>query len=314
MDNLSTPELTRWLRFKHLNLLVVLGEYRNMHLAAQQMHLSQPAASKMLKDLEAFFGFKIFDRLPRSMQPTDLGLHVLRHAQVLLNDVDRLVDDIFYMREGGYGQLLIGVIPAAAPEILPAAIIALKQRIPRLRVSVQEHSSDRLLTDLEHKRLDLVVGRLTRVDQHNIFDFEALLEEPLCIVVRKEHPLAERDVVKLGDLHQWPWVLHPLNSPMRGIFEKALEVAGIASPTNVIETTSIQVTFQLLETSDMLAVLPRSVLRRSVEKGLLVRLPLQIGQPLNYYGIITRKHEKTPPGVAELISALRAQISPPSES
>lgn len=288
-----------------------------MHAAARAMHLSQPAASKMLRDLEGYFGFALFDRLPRAMQPTELGEHVIHHAWRLLNDADRLVDDINDLSEGGYGQLLIGAIVAAAPEILPAAIACLKRQRPRLSISLKEQTSDQLLIELEYKRLDLVIGRLTHACQHNQFDFEPLRDEPLRVVVRKGHPLAEGDgMPDLATLSRWPWILHPMTSPMRGVFEAALAEEGVASPNDTVETTSIQVTLQLLQTSDMLAVLPRSVLRRPLESGQYVLLKRIIGKPLNYYGIITRRDEPLSIAAQELIEHLRrlAAQSPEDET
>lgn len=308
MDKLTSASLNSWLRFKHLQLLVNLEQSRNMHTAARQMNLSQPAASKMLRDLESYFGFSIFERQPRAMVTTDLGKAVVRHAERLLNEAQRLVDDVQVLREGGYGHLVIGAIPAAAPEILPAAIAALKQRRPRLSVSIDEQSSDRLLLELEYKRLDLVIGRLTHVSQHNLFDFEPLLEEPLRVVARRDHPLSGVDNVALDGLSGWPWILHPLTSPMRGVFEEALADAGIPSPANTIETTSTQSILQLLLASDMLAILPRSVLRRPLASGQYITLPITVGKPLDYYGIITRKHEPLSPAAAELIDELRQQV------
>ncbi|WP_043531962.1 LysR family transcriptional regulator [Litchfieldella xinjiangensis] len=308
MENLTSASLNSWLRFKHLQLLVTLEQSRNMHAAARQMNLSQPAASKMLRDLESYFGFSIFERQPRAMVTTDLGKAVVRHAERLLNEAQRLVDDVKILREGGYGHLMIGAIPAAAPEILPAAIATLKQRRPRLSVSIDEQSSDRLLLALEYKRLDLVIGRLTHVSQHNLFNFEPLLEEPLRVVARRDHPLSDANAVTLDGLSSWPWILHPLTSPMRGVFEEALAEAGISSPANTVETTSTQSILQLLLASDMLAILPRSVLRRPLASGQYVTLPITVGKPLDYYGIITRKHEPHSPAAAELIDELRQQV------
>lgn len=315
MEKLSSSSLRGWLRFKHLTLITTLAQSQNMHSAARMMHLSQPAASKMLRDLEEYFGFAIFERLPRAMQPTELGEQVIRHAWRLINDADRLVSDINDLREGGYGQLLIGAIPAAAPEILPAAIARLKRQRPRLSIDLQEQTSDRLLAELECKRLDLVIGRLTHVSQHNLFDFEPLLNEPLRLVARHDHPLVLDD--KMSDLEllsRWPWILHPLSSPMRGVFEAALAEEGVTSPNNVVETTSIQATLQLLQASDMLAVLPRSVLRRPLESGQYAVLKRVIGKPLDYYGIITRRNEPLSPVAQEIINHLRDLVADLTDS
>lgn len=314
MDPLSSAGLLGWLRFKHLVLLTTLDRSRNLHAAARAMHLSQPAASKMLRDLEGFFGFALFERLPRAMLPTELGEPVIRHAWRLLNEADRLVSDINDLRAGGYGRLLIGAIAAAAPEILPAAIARLKRERPRLSVHLQEQTSDRLLVELEYKRLDLVIGRLTHVSQHNQFDFEPLRDEPLRVVVRRDHPLTRGVAVpSLATLARWPWILHPLTSPMRGVFETALAAEGVTSPDNVVETTSIQTTLQLLLDSDMLAVLPRSVLRRPLESGQYVLLERIIGKPLDYYGIITRRDETLPSTARALIEHLRELAARPPE-
>ncbi|MCP1364918.1 LysR substrate-binding domain-containing protein, partial [Halomonas sp. BBD48] len=98
-----------------------------------------------------------------------------------------------------------------------------------------------------------------------------------------------------------------LSSPMRGVFEAALAEEGVPTPTNIVETTSIQATLQLLQTSDSLAVLPRSVLRRPLEGGQYVTLNRVIGKPLDYYGIVSRRGEMLPPAAQELIGYLREE-------
>ncbi|KGS11645.1 LysR family transcriptional regulator, partial [Pseudomonas coronafaciens] len=72
MSDLSFSSFCNWLKYRHLILIDTLGRTQNMHLAAQQMNLSQPALSKMLKEIESLLGFAIFERLPRSMVPTSL--------------------------------------------------------------------------------------------------------------------------------------------------------------------------------------------------------------------------------------------------
>jgi DNA-binding transcriptional LysR family regulator len=110
MSELSFSSVCGWLKFRHLLLIDTLGRTRNMHLAAQQMNLSQPAISKMLKEIESLLGFALFERQPRSMPPTALGEHVLRYAQIALNDARSFVEQISSLREGGHGHLKVGGI------------------------------------------------------------------------------------------------------------------------------------------------------------------------------------------------------------
>ncbi len=107
MSEPSFSQISHWLKFRHLLLIDTLGRTRNMHLAAQQMNLSQPAISKMLKELEHLLGFALFERQPRSMPPTALGEHVLRYARVALNDARNFAEQIDSLRRGGHGQLKV---------------------------------------------------------------------------------------------------------------------------------------------------------------------------------------------------------------
>jgi len=303
MPHDSGVHVKSWLRLKHLVVLVALDESRNMHTAARQMNISQPAVSKMLKDIESFLGMAVFVREPGRLDTTQAGNRVLRYARRLLNDTDRLVEDLASLREGGAGKLTVGSVPGAAPVMLPHAMTVLKARRPQLAISLFENSSDRLLVDLEYGLLDVVIGRYTEHAQRHLFDFEPLKEEPVSVVVRPGHPLCQ-GLPTLADVVRWPWVLHPMTSPMRGLFEAALAEAGVASPRNVIETTSTQASLQLIASSDTLSVLPSSVLRTSFSEGQFATLPLVIGEPLGYYGVMTRRDEPHSDIVGEFVATL----------
>lgn len=149
MSDLSFSSFCGWLKFRHLLLIDTLGRTRNMHLAAQQMNLSQPAISKMLKEIESLLGFALFERLPRSMPPTAVGEHVLRYAQIALNDARSFVEQISSLREGGHGFLKVGGIFAATAVALPEAILQIKQRWPLLSIEVVEQTSNHLMEMLE---------------------------------------------------------------------------------------------------------------------------------------------------------------------
>jgi DNA-binding transcriptional LysR family regulator len=292
MSDLSFSSFCGWLKFRHLTLIDTLGRTRNMHLAAEQMNLSQPAISKMLKELESLLGFAVFERLPRSMPPTALGEHVIRYAQIALSDADIFVDQIVSLREGGHGYLKIGGIFAATAVALPAAICQIKQRWPLLSIEVVEQTSDHLMEMLEEKKLDLAVARFTNESQRYRYDFQALAPEPYMVVVNSQHPLCASGPISLKQLGDWPWILYPVGTPIRERMELAFAKAGIATPQNTIDTISMQTFLQVLQTGPMIAILPESMVRSHVERGLLVPLetPLQLAP--QDYGILTRKGEK----------------------
>src|SRR6185437_15267583 len=104
----SLSHLIGRLPFRHLSLLVALGEHRNLHRAAHAVHLAQPSATKLIHDLEQLFGIPLFERLPRGMQPTELGAEVLAFARRSLVDLECFSQDLESKRKGGYGELVIG--------------------------------------------------------------------------------------------------------------------------------------------------------------------------------------------------------------
>lgn len=298
-------QLLSRLRFKHLSLLVVLDEHRNLHRAADAVHLAQPSATKLVHDLEAAFGFPLFERQPRGMQPTEFGAEVLAFARRMLVDLDRFTQELEHKRKGGYGQLLIGAIMGAAPDVVGRAVADIKQRRPLLVVKLLGETSDEILNLLMERKIDLAVGRFSNPLQHNDVDYEVLGNEALCIVARKDHPLARVRRLRLRQLEPSPWILQPMTSPARQIIEQDFGQAGMKTPANIVESTSIFATLQLVQKSDAVTMLPESVVRDHLSAGLLVRLPLTVGKSLPGFGVLSRRSEPLSGTATEFVQALR---------
>ena len=92
--------------------------------------MTQPAISKILRDLEDELGVELFERLPRGVRPTAIGLEVVAYARRTLSETARFFDDVASLRQGGYGSLSIGTVMAAVADLLPDALAALRERRP----------------------------------------------------------------------------------------------------------------------------------------------------------------------------------------
>ena len=195
-----TSSVLARLRFRHLQLLDALGRTHNLRIAAEQMHITQPAATKILSDIETMFGAQLFERLPREMRPTDLGLLSVRYANTAVADLGRFVSEFSTLRSGGYGHLTVGAISASAAQVVTAGIREIRQQRPQLVIRLVEQSSDQLATWLEEKKLDVMVGRLTEPRHQVLFDFEVLSGEPVWVVVGQDHPLLQRRRLELAVL------------------------------------------------------------------------------------------------------------------
>jgi DNA-binding transcriptional LysR family regulator len=303
-ENISHALVNR-LKFKHLALLVALDDARNLHQAADAINVAQPSASRMLSDIEEAFGFQLFERNARGMQPTPLGTAALAYARRSLADLTRFAADLDSKRRGGHGQLTVGAIMGAAPDVLAMAVAELKSERPLLNVRILGETSDQVVQLLHRREVDLALGRLTTPLQHNDFDFEPLAREAMRLVVRAKHPLAGRAPLALDALIAWPWILQPITSPARGLFEEELARAGLTSPSNVVECASIFATLQLLQNSEAVAMLPESVVRDYLRAHLLVELPVEIGKSLSGFGLLRRKQETLSEPAEYFIALLR---------
>ena len=300
----NLPALKNWLKYRHLVLVSTLARTANMHTTAEQMGLSQPAISKMLRDIEELFGFALFERLSRKLVPSELGQFVIQYAESTLNDAQRFAHQIDTLRKGGHGNIKIGAIIAATAATIPVALAELKRRRPLLMIELVEQTSDHLLDMLENKQLDLVIARFTNTRQQQRFDFQPLAEEPFWLVCKRDHPLSSQCDIHPAELTRWPWVLYPFDTPMRQMLEQLLSQLDVASPSNVIETTSVQTTLHLLRNSETLALLPEAIARQQVEQGLLCELSSSLATPSLKYGILTRKHQAPSSNAQELMEIL----------
>lgn len=292
----AAMQLLSRLRIKHLRLVDALARTQSLRQAATALNVSQPAATKILQDLEDVLGMQLFSRSAQAVRINPMGEFVARYARRMLRETVQFGEDLQLQQQGGAGTLAVGAIIAAHTWLLPRAIAELKATRPLMTIRLMESSSDRLLADLEKNELDLVVGRFTQQSHRPLFDFVPLADEALCVFARAGHPCA--NVASLADASHQAWVLPLGPTPIRALLEAAFADAGQRLPTNVVETTSIFATLNLVKHADMLAVLPRAaVLAQGRQVSIL---PITLGHVLSPYGIMTRRDPELVLGVQEL--------------
>ncbi|MDL2356402.1 MAG: LysR family transcriptional regulator [Pseudomonadota bacterium] len=294
------------LKTRQLLLLIALDDFRNIHRAADALHMTQPAASKQIKDLEEMLGVRLFDRLPRGMEPTLYGETMIRHARMALTSLSLAHDDIVALKAGLAGQVEVGVIMAPAMALLPRAIARIKQQAPLLRIGVQLESSNVLLDKLQRGMLDFMIGRiLENVDSAGLI-YEELTDEPACAVVRPGHPLLARPDLALGDIAAMPWILPPPGSILRHRFDMMFRRAGLEPPVNVVDSTALLLVTSLLQQTDSLHVMPREVALYYASLDVLKILPIELPCKMDAFGIIRQQDHLMSPGADLLLAAVRA--------
>lgn len=293
------------LKTRHLVLLDELGEHRSILHAAVAANMTQPAASKMLSELEQLLGTALFERLPRGVTPTPFGEIMIRRARAALAEMNLAHQEVLNLMSGLDGRVAVGTVLTPATDLLPAAVLRLKGLYPKLHVAIEVDTSKSLLARLRSGQLEMMIGRILDPGAAGELDFEPLNDEPHCIFARTGHPLQQRADLKLDDLAGAGWILPAQGSILRDRLTALFLSAGLDLPVQTIETTSLPMITQLLAQSDMLVALPRAVVRTYLENRLLAALPIELELRLDPYGIVTRRHHPLSPGGQAMLQALR---------
>jgi DNA-binding transcriptional LysR family regulator len=295
------------LRLRHLQLMVALSETESLRRAADDLAMTQPAATKALRELEDTIGVSLFVRHARGMEPTVFGEAVMRYARVVFEDLDELREELAAIEAGDIGKVRIGAVMAPSPELLTHTIVKLKEAHPRLQMAVTIDTSDVLVQSLQQDQLDIVIGRIPDGFPALDLSFETLSEEALSIVARPDHPAALATVrPKLAELARYPWIIQPHPSPMRQVIDQTFRESRVAPPVSTVETSSILTTLSLLRDSDMLAVLPTSVAQYYVELAAIAAVATPLRGRLAPYGLILRKNRRITPATQLVIDSIRA--------
>jgi len=293
------------LKTRQLLLLVALAEEGNIHRAAQVLNMTQPAASKLLKDLEDVLEVSLFDRLPRGMRATWYGEAMIRHARVALASLNQAHDEIQALKSGRFGQVSVGAITTPGIMLLPQAVSAVKAAHPSLRVSVQIETSDVLLDRMAQGKIDMLVARLFAQHDKTALRYEALAEEPAVAMVRPGHPLLNVDNLVLRDLVNSCWIVPSEGSVLRHRFDLMFREEGLETPANLIETTALLFITKMIAESDAICLVAADVARHYAEHGLVAVLPTDLPCRMDAYGIITRTDRPLSPAAKVMLSALK---------
>jgi DNA-binding transcriptional LysR family regulator len=283
------------LHFKQLRLLIALADCGSLLRAAEQVGLTQPGASKSLREVESALGTELFVRTNRGLEPNDVGHCVIRYARLIQTDMAHLREEMSGILQGHGGRLSIGTIMGAVP-LVTEALSRLLEKRPALSVEIVEDTSARLLNLLDEGRLDLAICRTSISQRPYLYDSVDIHQEQLAVVANARHPLAGRRKLELSDLAAFRWVVYSANMPMRLLLEREFHEAGLRFPLYLLETTSAFTTLSLLQRNPtMVALLSTDVARFCTGFGMTSILPLQLQSRSEPYQLVMRSNSVLSP-------------------
>jgi len=196
------------MELRHLRYFVGVAAEENVSRAALKLHVSQPALSRQIRDLESELGFLLLERGAKSVRLTDAGRVFFEEARAVLQRVEAAVRTARAVAGGGGGELHVGYAPSLTVRILPPTLRAFQAGWPGVRVKLHDLSTEEMLAGLREGRLQLAfVVRLNPVLLRGL-RFEELAHETVRLAVAPRHPLAGRRSVTLEEALKEPFITY----------------------------------------------------------------------------------------------------------
>lgn len=294
------------LRLRHLKLIDALAHHAHLRRAAEAVHISQPAATQLLRELEDLLGLALFERHARGMRITEAGRVLARHAHVAIEALASTAEALAQQAAGQQRPLRVGAILAALSSVLRPALPLLRAQHPELRLAIEEGSIERLLAGLQGGALDLVLLRRPTALPEGC-RFEPLRSDRMVVLAGAGHPWSGRRRLRLRDLAQARWVLPPPHFAVRQALDAAFARESAQPQAHAIQVLVPELLPTVLAEPGVLAPVPLSALDR-LDGTRVQRLPLDLHAPLEPLGMLYRDSDALGP-LARLVGFLRTQAA-----
>ena len=186
---------------------MAVAEMENVSRAALKLHVSQPALSRQIRDLEDELGFSLLERTAKSVRLTDAGRAFLDNARALLQNADDAVTKARAVASSEPTELHVGYSPTPTAEILPKTLRAFQAAMPNVHVRLHDWSNKDILEGIRDGRLQLgLIVPPAKASALPDLRYEELFHERVCVAVAPQHPFARRRAIPLAEVAAEPLI------------------------------------------------------------------------------------------------------------
>ncbi|WP_334078511.1 LysR family transcriptional regulator [Microbulbifer sp. M83] len=291
---------------KQLRAFVAVARSRSLAEASALLHISQPALSVAIRNLEEAAGGPLFNRDSRQLALTPEGSEFLGRAEQLLNNWDQSMEAIQQRFRLEQGQLNLAVIPAFALNRLPGLLAEFNRRHPSINIVIEDIVMERVQRAVQEGRAE--IGIAFRPDDLAGLEFHGFARDRFIAVVPPEHPLADRDSVTWQALAAEPFIAMNRGSAVRRWTDAAMAESGYSGRL-LCEANQLSTIGQLVRAGIGASVVPELCRPQMRDYGLPC-LPLQAPVVEQEVGVLLRSRG----ALSAPASALLQLVTEPSGS
>lgn len=238
---------------RQLRVFLAVARQQHFRRAAESLHLSQPAVSRHIADLEGELGLKLFDRNTREVVPTEAGRYLESAIGRVLDELEGVLAHVHSESERRRGKVHVASVPTLSAGLMPPCIAACARRYPELVIQLHDQAQTLVLDSVRGGEVDF--GLAIEPPDTGEFDSELILRDPFVLVCRPDHPLAALDRVPWRKLRGQPLILLDYSSGSRRLIDQAFARREI-EPTVVQQTGHTHTAFRMVEAGLGVSVSP----------------------------------------------------------
>jgi DNA-binding transcriptional LysR family regulator len=303
------PQIRRRLKLRELDILMAVVAAGGMRKAADHLHMSQPAVSKAIADLERTLGVGLLDRSSHGVEPTQYGRALLKRGLAVFDELKQGVQDIEFLANPGTGELFIGSSSAVSEGIVLTVIDRLSRQFPRVIFHVLSSGLPAIYDELRERRIELGFARIYGTLEDDI-DHEVLFEDRLVVVAGLDNPWVRRRKIRLAELVNEPWTWPAVGNMFDALVVGAFRASGLEPPRATVYASDVNTRIKLAANGRFLAIVPAGNLKSFAKHPPVKMLPVELPTPYRQIGLVTLKNRTLSPLAQLFIECVRDIAKP----
>jgi len=279
------------LTLRQLKVFESVARHLNYTRAAEELHLTQPAVSMQVKQLEESLGAALFEQLGKRIHLTETGKEVLTYARNITQQLDELEAVLNHQKGLSGGRLRVSVA-TTANYFVPILLGSFSRRHPDITVSLDVTNRETLLRQLSENLVDLVI--MGRPPAEADVEAEVFMENPLVIVAPPDHPLAREKKIPLRRLQEEVFLVREPGSGTRIAMERFFAERGMHLKTGM-EVGSNEAIKQSVQAGLGLGLLSRATVDQELALGQLVVLDVAEFPIMRHWYMVHRRGKRLSP-------------------
>lgn len=297
---------------RQLRTFIAVVECKGVSRAAEHLHVTQPAVSKIVRGIEQSLGSRLFERHGRRLTLTAAGEVFYRHARAAAAELSAGAAEFDALREDKAELVRVHAIPMAMPVFLPRAIARLMDRRPGVQVVLNGdayYGIADILPAVVKGDADLGITVYQEELGLGLLHAEELFAARLSVVARSDHPFAARAVVKIADLMDQVVVLPPLDDLAGRILVQEFSAVGLPFPPRRIIVANREVAFGLVRECHAIAFLTGHPVCGNRYSDGFINLPIPFRQPIPWKVSVCRRTSSVlSPATTDFLECLRELV------